>query len=96
MGLNYLFRNYMQECDKWILADNSDPPFQIIAEGSKKGLMIRDMEKYNAIRSLVSESEDLPQRSLENIAESIVQEMAKAPLAHDGVPFAPETGNDIQ
>lgn len=97
VGLKYLFNDYMQECDKWILADNSDPPFQIIAEGSKKGLLIRDMEKYNQVRSLVSDIPDLPpQRSLENIAESIVKEMAKAPLAHDGVPFAPENGNDIQ
>lgn len=98
VGLNYLFRYYMQECDKWILADNSEPPFQIIAEGSKKGLLIRDMEKYKAVRSLVSDSEELPQRSLENVTESIVQELAKAPLAHDGVPFAssPDSGNDIQ
>ena len=96
VGLNYLFRYYMQECDKWILADNSEPPFQIVAEGTKKGLLIRDMEKYKAVRSLVSDSEEIPQRSLENVTESIVQELAKAPLAHDGVPFAPENGNDIQ
>lgn len=98
VGLSYLFHNYMQECDKWILADNSDPPFQIIAEGSKKGLLIRDMEKYNAVRSLVQESEDIQHRSIENVTEAIVQELAKAPLAHDGVPFAssPETGNDTQ
>lgn len=97
VGLNYLFHDYMQECDKWILADNSEPPFQIIAEGTKKGLMISDMDKYKMVRNLVSNMpEAIPQRPLESVTESIVKEMAKAPLAHDGVPFAPENGNDIQ
>ena len=97
VGLNYLFHNYMHECDKWILADNSEPPFQIIAEGSPKGLLIRDMEKYNKIRSLVTNPDQIPQRSLENVTESIVKELVKAPLAHDGVPFSEQnTDNDIQ
>ena len=96
VGLSYLFHTYIPECDKWILADNSDPPFQIIAEGTKKGLLISDMEKYNKIRSLVSDPIQ-PVRPIENIAEEIVKELGKAPLAHDGVPFAAQNPeNDIQ
>ena len=96
VGLSYFFHTYMPECDKWILADNSDPPFQIVAEGSKKGLLISDMEKYNTIRSLVTKAIH-PVRSVEHVAEEIVKEMAKAPVAHDGVPFAAQsTDNDIQ
>jgi len=88
MGLNYLFHSYMQTCDKWILADNSNPPFDIIAEGSKKGLVIRDMQRYNHIRSLVTEQLADP-TPIENVTEFIAKEIAKVPLAHDGVPFEP-------
>lgn len=88
MGLNYLFHSYMQTCDKWILADNSNPPFDIIAEGSKKGLVIRDMQRYNHIRSLVTEQLAAP-TPIENVTEFIAKEIAKVPLAHDGVPFEP-------
>ena len=90
MGLHYLFHSYMQTCDKWILADNSTPPFAIIAEGTKKGLAIRDMEKFKTVRALVT---DLPEpvRSAETLAMEMVREMAKvAPLAHDGVPYQEE------
>ena len=86
MGLNYLFHLYMQTCDKWILADNSNPPFEVIAEGSKKGLVIRNMEKYNKVRSMVTDDIH-PLPVTDNIAEFISKEGAKAPLAHDGVPY---------
>ena len=96
VGLSYLFHTYIPECDKWILADNSEPPFQIIAEGTKKGLLISDMEKYNKIRSLVTDPIQ-PVRPIENITEEIVKELSKAPIAHDGVPFAAQNQeNDIQ
>ena len=86
MGLRYLFHSYMHLCDKWILADNSSPPFDVIAEGSRKGLVIRDMERYHTIRSLVTDVDE-PSTPIENVAEYIVKELAKAPVAHDGVPF---------
>ena len=101
LGLNYLFHNYMHLCDKWILADNSTPPFEVIAEGSRKGLIIRDMGRYNAIRMLVTEESEEQVRSVRTMTEDIVKERARAPLARDGVPFEgamPETeqheGND--
>lgn len=86
MGLNYFFHRYMQACDKWILADNSAPPFTIIAEGSKKGLVIRDMGRYLTVRSMVT-GELTPDTPIENVTEQIVKELAKAPVAHDGVPY---------
>ncbi len=86
MRLNYLFHQYMPICDKWILADNSNPPFEIIAEGSKKGLVIRNMEKYTKVRSMVTDDiHPLPPN--ENISSFIAKEIAKVPLAHDGVPY---------
>ena len=86
MGLNYLFHSYMPLCDKWILADNSNPPFDVIAEGSKKGLLIHDMDRYNKVRGLVTDHIE-PQRPIESVTESIVKEISRAPLAHDGVPY---------
>ena len=89
MGLNYFFHEYMQTCDKWILADNSTPPFEVIAEGSKKGLVIRDMAKYNVIRGMVTDNLS-PNRPIENLTEFITREIGKVPLAHDGVPYQNE------
>ena len=86
MGLNYLFHSYMPLCDKWILADNSNPPYDVIAEGSKKGLVIRDMERYETVKSLVTEPTESP-NTIRDVAEYIAKEIAKAPVAHDGVPF---------
>ena len=91
MGINYLFHLYMQTCDKWILADNTTPPFDIIAEGSRKGLVIRDMQRYNKVRSQVTDYLE-PLTPLENVTESIAKEIAKAPLAHDGVPYQNNQG----
>lgn len=91
MGLNYLFHSYMQTCDKWILADNSNPPFEIVAEGSKKGLIIRDMERYNTIRALVTDTFEPITTPIQAVTENIVKEIAKVPLAHDGVPFEGST-----
>jgi len=89
MGLNYLFHSYMPVCDKWILADNSAPPFEIVAEGSKKGLQIRNMKIYAQIRSLVTDLEAVP-TPIEEVTDLISREIAKAPIAHDGVPYLKE------
>ena len=88
-------RYYIPLCDKWILADNSVPPFQIIAEGNKKGLTIRDRERYETVRTLVTDYEEPQERSISLVAEEIAREIAKAPLAHDGVPFigSPPSGS---
>ena len=86
LGINYLFHRYIPLCDKWILADNSNPPFDIIAEGSKKGLLIHDRERYDIVRAQVTDQIE-PLRPIENLTELIAKEIAKAPQAHDGVPY---------
>ena len=49
-------------------------------------LVIRNMEKYNTVRSMVSDNiQPIPPQT--NIAEFISKEIAKVPLAHDGVPY---------
>lgn len=52
MGLSYFFDEYLPECDRWILADNSDPPFTIIAEGNHSMAHIKDSAKYEIIWKL--------------------------------------------
>lgn len=47
MGLKYFFDEYIPECDRWILADNSKSPFTVIAEGSSSMVHIKDSEKYD-------------------------------------------------
>ena len=49
MGLQYLFDVYIPVMDRWVLADNSKPPFQVVAEGSREMTYIKDSEKYEMI-----------------------------------------------
>lgn len=45
-----LSKLYLPLCDYWIMIDNSEPPFQIIAEGFKNGVIeVNDQNKYNQI-----------------------------------------------
>mgnify|MGYP004545175005 FL=1 len=52
MGLKYLFNDYMKICDRWILADNSHPPFKVVAEGFKETgeVLVRDEATFERIR----------------------------------------------
>lgn len=52
MGLKYFFDEYIPQCDRWILADNSCPPFTIIADGKKDMVQIKDPVKYELITKL--------------------------------------------
>lgn len=49
-GMRYFFRDYVPLCDRWILADNSEIPFTIIAEGSSEEEKIYYPEVYNKIK----------------------------------------------
>lgn len=49
MGLQYLFDTYIPVIDRWVLADNSKPPFQVVAEGTRGVQYIKDNEKYQLI-----------------------------------------------
>lgn len=59
MGLKYFFRDYAPICDRWILADNSNIPFRVIAEGSRDSVInIKDKETYERIRNAALASTD--------------------------------------
>ena len=50
-GLKNFFEIYLPECDSWMLADNSEPPFHLIAEGGRKGITLHDPDLYEKIRN---------------------------------------------
>lgn len=53
VGIDYFFHYYSPICERWILADNSQIPFRVIAEGSKNDVInIRDEETYEKIRTI--------------------------------------------
>lgn len=55
-GIYYFFNLYAPICERWILADNSQIPFKVIAEGSKKELLIvRNEEIYLKIKAISDE-----------------------------------------
>ena len=56
VGIDYFFHYYAPVCERWILADNSQIPFRVIAEGSKDEVInIRDEETYNKILAIAKE-----------------------------------------
>ena len=59
MGLQYLFDVYIPVIDRWILADNSKPPFSVVAEGSKDVIYIKDNEKYQLIQRIAQPDESV-------------------------------------
>ena len=59
MGLQYLFDVYIPVIDRWILADNSKPPFSVVAEGSKDVIYIKDNEKYQLIQRIAHPNESV-------------------------------------
>lgn len=71
-GIKYLFNDYIPLCDRWILADNSEFPFRVIAEGNKSGgpdgageIIVRDPSGFEKVRecagvNLNDSDEELP------------------------------------
>ena len=59
-GLEYFFELYSPVCDKWMLVDNSETEFRIIAEGSAKGTTVRDLPLYQQIKQQIEEIHDSP------------------------------------
>ena len=57
VGLQYLFKYYIPACDRWIIADNSRPPFTIVAEGTQLSTTIKDPVTYERIRALACPEE---------------------------------------
>lgn len=56
-GLQYFFDTYMHLADRWVLADNTQTPFSVVAEGSKDMEIIRNKTKYEHILSLLNDKE---------------------------------------
>ena len=66
VGIYYFFNNYAPLCERWILADNSQIPFRVIAEGSKDDLInIKDEETYARIHAIAEDKH----RSMEENGE---------------------------
>lgn len=59
-GLHYFFYDYSPIADRWILADNSEIPFTIVAQGWKEHMVVKDNKKYEAIarQALQGQSDD--------------------------------------
>jgi predicted ABC-type ATPase len=56
VGIDYFFHHYAPISDRWILADNSQAPFRVIAEGSKEDVInIKDYETYEKIHQIAQE-----------------------------------------
>ena len=52
-GVQYLFDIYMPLCDRWMIGDNTIPPFTLVAEGNDKRTIIKDEEKFKKIRKVI-------------------------------------------
>lgn len=50
-GLHYFFDVYSPLVDRWILADNSEIPFKVVAEGQKDRTVIWDQATYDIIKA---------------------------------------------
>ena len=57
VGIDYFFNIYAPISERWILADNSQIPFRVIAEGSKNDVInIKDEETYKKIHAIAEET----------------------------------------
>ena len=57
IGLKYFFNDYAPIAERWILADNSQIPFRVIAEGSKEEITImKDEDAYTLCRNIATEA----------------------------------------
>ena len=56
IGIYYFFNLYAPICERWILADNSQIPFRVVAEGSKNEIInIKDEDTYSKIHAIAEE-----------------------------------------
>jgi predicted ABC-type ATPase len=59
-GIYYFFKLYAPISERWILADNSQIPFRVIAEGSKSDVInIKDEETYSIIKAISDEKQKI-------------------------------------
>ncbi len=75
MGLDYLMNYYIPLCDHWILADNSDPPFRVVAQGNKGGEpIIKDAKTFSIIKTLVESAKKLSEEN-SSVSEQEAQDI---------------------
>jgi len=56
MGIKNLIKMYIPVCDFWIVVNNSNSPFQLIAEGlNNNGIVIKDYENWDHIKKQANE-----------------------------------------
>lgn len=60
MGLEYLFNYYIPLCDHWIVADNSEPPFKVLAQGNKgEQPIIKDSKTFDIVKTITASARKL-------------------------------------
>ena len=92
VGLKYFFRDYAPLCDRWVLCDNSRPPFREVAEGNGRTMIIRDSILYAQICERVNQIEDPPVHVRDNYVPDTV--VPQEP-ANDGIPAKIDDVNDL-
>ena len=64
VGIYYFFNSYAPICERWILADNSQIPFRVIAEGSKNDVInIKDEATFEKIKAISDERQKLAEEN---------------------------------
>ena len=63
-GIYYFFHLYSHICERWILADNSQIPFRVIADGSKDEVInIKDQETYYIIKTIADDKKRIEEEN---------------------------------
>ena len=63
-GIYYFFNLYAPICERWILADNSQIPFRVIADGSKDEVInIKDQQTYDIIKAISDEKKRIEEEN---------------------------------
>lgn len=57
-GIRYFFDTYCPICDRWVLADNSESPFAVVAEGNRTDKYIKDQKKFDRIYAIAYPEEE--------------------------------------
>lgn len=50
-GLRYFFEDYRDVADRWILTDNTQIPFSVVAQGWRNNMVVKDNILYEKIRA---------------------------------------------
>ena len=51
VGLHYFFADYLNLVDRWILADNTEIPFKVVAQGWKDNMVVHNNLLFEQIRT---------------------------------------------